>query len=64
MRNPTILVGNAWLAVDIESIRFFLEVGNDKETIEVLTMRELKQRLPHAASLMGQVLALAMEDRP
>lgn len=67
MKRPTVLVGlgsgrEAWLEVDLDSVRFLLVIENGKRTEEVLTVAELKTRLPRAANLAAEVLAQAVRS--
>lgn len=65
MRNPTLCIGLAsgqegWLTVDLDSVRFCLEIENGKRTVETLNIQELKMRLPITANVMAQILAEAV----
>ena len=65
MTNPTIMIGlgsgqEGWLTVDLETLRFKLEIENGKKTTEVLSVQDLKVRLPHTANVMADVLAEAI----
>ena len=69
MRKPTILVGlgsgqEAWLSVELDSLRFVLETENGKRTTETLSLAELKTRLPGLASLVAEIVAEAIRTRP
>ena len=59
MKKPTILVGlgsgrEAWLSIELDSLRFVLEIENGKRTVETLSLAELKTRLPGIASFSGR----------
>ena len=67
MRCPTLLIGlssgqEAWLTIDLASIRFTLEIENGKQTTETLTVQDLRARLPHAANVVASVLAEAVRN--
>ena len=67
MKKPTILVGlgsgrEAWLSIELDSLRFVLEVENGKRTVESLSLAELKTRLPGIAALVADVLAEAVRS--
>lgn len=68
MRNPTVLIGlgngrEAWLAVRLDSLRFALETDGEPAA-EVLSLAEVKTRLPHATGLLAEVLAEAIRANP
>ena len=68
MKQPTILVGlgsgrEGWLSVDLDSLRFTLEIDNGKRTAETLSLIDLKSRLPNAAGLMAGIVAEAIGSR-
>ena len=67
MKKPTILVGlgsgrEAWLSIELDSLRFVLEIENGKRTVETLSLAELKTRLPGIAALVADVLAEAVRS--
>ena len=67
MKKPTILVGlgsgrEAWLSIELDSLRFVLEVENGKRTVETLSLAELKDRLPNIAGLVAEILAEAVRS--
>jgi hypothetical protein len=68
MKQPTILVGlgsgrEGWLSVDLDSLRFTLEIENGKRTVETLSLADLKSRLPNAAGLVAGIVAGAISSR-
>ena len=67
MKKPTILVGlgsgrEAWLSIELDSLRFVLEIENGKRTVETLSLAELKDRLPNIAGLVAEILAEAVRS--
>jgi hypothetical protein len=67
MKQPTILVGlgsgrEGWLSIDLDSLRFILEVENGKRTVDTLSLSELKSRLPSVSNLVADVLAEAVRS--
>jgi len=57
MPNPLISIGlgsgqDAWLTIELETVRFKLETENGKKTVESLSIAELKVRLPQTANLV------------
>jgi len=67
MRKPTILVGlssgrEAWLSIELDSLRFVLEIENGKRTVETLSLTELKDRLPNITGLVADILAQAVKS--
>jgi hypothetical protein len=67
LKKPTILVGlgsgrEAWLSIELDSLRFVLETENGKRTVETLSLDELKTRLPGVAALVADVLAEAVRS--
>jgi hypothetical protein len=67
VKKPTILVGlgsgrEAWLSIELDSLRFVLEIENGKRTVETLSLAELKTRLPGIAALVADVLAEAVRS--
>ncbi len=69
VRNPTILMGlgsgqEAWLIVELGTLRFRLEIENGKSTVESLTLDELKTQYPRQANLLADVLAEAVRADP
>jgi hypothetical protein len=68
VRQPTILIGlgsgrEGWLSVDLDSLRFTLEIDNGRQTVESLSLTDLKSRLPSAAGLMAGIVAEAIGSR-
>lgn len=69
MRKPTILVSlgsgqEAWLSIDLDALRFVLEMENGKLTTESLTLTDLKTRLPVITSVVAEIVAEAIRIRP
>jgi hypothetical protein len=67
MRKPTILVGlgsgqEGWLSIELDSLRFVLEVENGKRTVETLSLSDLKIRLPNIAGLIAEIMAEAVRS--
>jgi hypothetical protein len=67
MKTPTILIGlgsgqEGWLSIELDSLKFVLEVENGKRTVETLSLAELKTRLPNIASLVAEILAEAVRS--
>jgi len=67
MKTPTILIGlgsgqEGWLSIELDSLKFILEVENGKRTVETLSLVELKTRLPGIAALVADVLAEAVRS--
>jgi len=67
MKKPSILIGlgsgrEAWLSIELDSLRFVLEIENGKRTVETLSLAELKDRLPNVAGLVADVLAQAVKS--
>jgi hypothetical protein len=67
MKKPTILVGlgsgrEGWLSIELDSLRFVLEIENGKRTVETLSLSDLKTRLPNIAGLVAEVLAEAVRS--
>jgi hypothetical protein len=67
MKKPTLLVRlgsgrEGWLSIELDSIRFVLEIENGKRTVETLSLCELKNRLPNIASLVAEVIAEAVRS--
>jgi hypothetical protein len=65
MPNPRFPIGlasgqDAWLTVELESVRFTLEIGGRRPTVESLAIAELKTRLLRTADLVAQTLAGAI----
>jgi hypothetical protein len=68
VKRPTILVGlgsgrEAWLSVELDSLRFVLDIENGKRSPEILSLSELKTRFPHATGLMADVVAEAIRAK-
>jgi hypothetical protein len=64
-RRPTIPVGlssgqEGWLTVDLDAIRFILEVENGRRTEETLNLADLKKRLPSLSNIVAEVVAEAI----
>jgi hypothetical protein len=58
MKKPTILVGlgsgqEGWLSIELDSLKFFLEIENGKPSVETLSLGELKTRFPNIAGFSG-----------
>jgi hypothetical protein len=49
-----------WLSVELESLKFTLEIENGKRTEETLNLAELKTRFPGIADMVANVLAQAV----
>jgi hypothetical protein len=69
MRKPTILVGlgsgrEGWLSVELDSLRFVLEIEDGNRTVEDLSLAELKTRLPGISGLVAEIVAEAIRARP
>jgi hypothetical protein len=67
MKTPTILIGlgsgqEGWLSIELDSLKFVLEVENGKRTVETLSLAELKDRLPNIAGLVAEILAEAVRS--
>jgi len=67
MKTPTILIGlgsgqEGWLSIELDSLKFVLEVENGKRTVEILSLAELKTRLPNIAKLVAEILAEAVRS--
>jgi hypothetical protein len=67
MKKPTILIGlgsgqEGWLSIELDSLKFVLEVGNGKRSVETLSLAELKTRLPNVAGLVAEILAEAVKS--
>ena len=67
MKKPSILIGlgsgrEAWLSIELDSLRFVLEIENGKRTVETLSLAELKDRLPNIAGLVAEILAEAVRS--
>jgi len=67
MKKPSILIGlgsgrEAWLSIELDSLRFVLETENGKRTVETLSLAELKDRLPNIAGLVAEILAEAVRS--
>jgi hypothetical protein len=67
MKTPTILIGlgsgqEGWLSIELDSLKFILEVENGKRTVETLSLAELKSRLPNIANLVADILAEAVRS--
>jgi hypothetical protein len=67
MKKPSILIGlgsgrEAWLSIELDSLRFVLEIENGKQTVETLSLAELKDRLPNIAGLVAEILAEAVRS--
>ncbi|MGO8902390.1 MAG: hypothetical protein ACLQU5_29190 [Isosphaeraceae bacterium] len=67
MKTPTILIGlgsgqEGWLSIELDSLKFVLEVENGKRTVETLSLAELKTRLPNIANLVAEILAEAVRS--
>ena len=67
MRKPTILVGlgsgrEGWLSIELDSLKFTLEIENGKRTEEILSLSELKTRYPNIADLVADILAQAVRS--
>jgi hypothetical protein len=67
MKKPTILIGlgsgqEGWLSIDLDSLRFVLEIENGKRTADSLNLTELKSQLPNAANLVAEVVAEAIRS--
>ena len=67
MKKPSILIGlgsgrEAWLSIELDSLRFVLEIENGKRTVETLSLAELKDRLPNVAGLVAEILAEAVRS--
>jgi hypothetical protein len=67
MKTPTILIGlgsgqKGWLSIELDSLKFVLEVENGKRTVETLSLAELKTRLPNIANLVAEILAEAVRS--
>jgi len=68
MKKPTILVRlgsgqEGWLSIELDSLRFVLEVENGKRSVETLSLSELKTRLPNLAGLVAEILAEAVRSQ-
>jgi hypothetical protein len=68
MKKPTILVRlgsgqEGWLSIELDSLRFVLEVENGKRSVETLSLLELKTRFPNLAVLVAEVLAEAVRSQ-
>jgi hypothetical protein len=66
MKNPAILVGlgsgrEAWVSVDLSSLRFRVETEGEKDRIETITLAELKTRFPKTATAVAAALAQAVK---
>jgi hypothetical protein len=69
MRKPTILIGlgsgrEGWLSIDLDSLRFILEIETGRGTVETLSLGELKTRLPGIAGLVADIVGEAIRTRP
>ena len=67
MKTPTILIGlgsgqEGWLSIELDSLKFVLEIENGKRTVETLSLAELKVRLPNIAGLVAEILAEAVRS--
>ena len=67
MKKPSLLVGlgsgrEAWLSIELDSLRFVLETEERKPTVETLSLSELKDRLPGLTNLVAEVLAQAVKS--
>jgi hypothetical protein len=67
MKKPTLLVRlgsgrEGWLSIELDSLRFVLEVENGKRTVETLSLCDLKNRLPNIAGLVAEVIAEAVRS--
>ncbi|WP_165251239.1 hypothetical protein [Paludisphaera soli] len=67
MKKPYLLIGlgsgrEAWLSIELDSLRFVLETEDRKPTVETLALSELKDRLPGLTSLVAEVLAQAVKS--
>jgi hypothetical protein len=65
VRKPTILISMGsghedWISIDLDTLRFLLEVKDGKHTEEVLSLSDLKTRFPNIASLVAEILAAAV----
>jgi hypothetical protein len=68
MRKPTILVRlgsgrEGWLSIELDSLRFELEIENGKRSVETLSLADLKTRLPNLAGLVAEILAEAIRSQ-
>lgn len=64
-RRPTIAIGlgsgqEGWLTVDLDTLRFQLEIENGRKTAETLTLTDLKTRLPSIANIVAEIVAEAI----
>jgi hypothetical protein len=69
MRKPIISVSlgsgqEGWLSIELDSLRFVLEIENGKRTVETLSLGELKSRLPRISCLVAELMAEAIRTRP
>ena len=67
MKAPTILIGlgsgqEGWLSIELDSLKFILEIENGKRTVEILSLAELKTRLPNIANLVAEILSEAVRS--
>jgi len=67
VKKPSLLVGlgsgrEAWLSIELDSLRFVLETEERKPTVETLSLSELKDRLPGLTNLVAEVLAQAVKS--
>jgi hypothetical protein len=68
MRKPTILIGlgsgrEGWLSIELDSLKFVLEIENGKASVEILSLTDLKTRFPNnIANLVASVLAEAVRS--
>ena len=68
MRQPTILIGlgsgrEGRLRVELDCLRFTLEVDGGKPAVESLSLAELKNRFPNASGLVAEVVAEAIRSQ-